>query len=152
MGTEKRVCIFDFRANKFQNDCMPYPSHVINTIDKFLPQMAIKRNEKLQETMRVLAFCYKKFCVLFYLICDVLFKDALKMLDKDPTSVEDFVEHLAILSHINNEMPNLENEFVVVTRLFSISNDFGLKIDPEQYAFFKSLGSTFHHLKVNFKI
>jgi len=70
------------------------------------------------------------------------------MLDKDPTSVEDFVDHLSILSHINNEMPNLENEFVIVTRLFSISNDFGLKIDPEQYAFFKSLGSTFHHLKV----
>lgn len=56
MRTEKRICIFDFRANKFQTDCMPYPSHVIHTIDKFLPQMAIKRNEKLQETMRV--FCF----------------------------------------------------------------------------------------------
>jgi len=60
MRTDKRICIFDFRANKFQTDSIPYPSHVINTIDKFLPQMAIKRNEKLQETMRV----YLKFVFL----------------------------------------------------------------------------------------
>ena len=69
------------------------------------------------------------------------------MLDHDPGSVEAFVEHLAILSRINNELPALEKEFVIVTRLFTIANDFSLSIDPEQYAFFKSLGSTFHHLK-----
>ena len=70
------------------------------------------------------------------------------MLDRDPSSVEDFVEHLAILSRINNDLPNLEKEFQTVTRLFNISNEFNLSIKPEQYAFFKSLGSTFHHLKV----
>ena len=70
------------------------------------------------------------------------------MLDRDPESVEEFVEHLAILSRINNELPALEREFHTVTRLFTIANDFNLKIDPEQYAFYKSLGSTFHHLKV----
>lgn len=70
------------------------------------------------------------------------------MLDRDPASVEDFVEHLAILNKINNELPTLEKEFQTVTRLFTIANDFYLHIDPEQYAFFKSLGSTFHHLKV----
>jgi len=57
------------------------------------------------------------------------------------------VEHLAILSRINNELPTLENEFLLVTRLFTIANEFELNIDPEQYAFYKSLGSTFHHLK-----
>ncbi len=70
------------------------------------------------------------------------------MLDRDPSSVEDFVEHLAILTRINNDLPNLENEFHTVTRLFAIANEFNLYIDPEQYAFFKSLGSIFHHLKV----
>ena len=71
------------------------------------------------------------------------------MLDRDPASVEDFIEHLAILTRINNDLPNLENEFHVVTRLFAIAQEFNLLIDPEQYAFFKSLGSIFHHLKVD---
>lgn len=71
------------------------------------------------------------------------------MLDRDPASVEDFVEHLATLTRINNELPLLENEFLIVTRLFNIAHEFNLDIDPEQYAFFKSLGSTFHHLKVS---
>ena len=72
------------------------------------------------------------------------------MLDRDPSSVEDFVEHLSILTKINNELPSLEKEFKTVTRLFTIANDFSLQINPEQYAFFKSLGSTFQHLKVSF--
>lgn len=69
------------------------------------------------------------------------------MLDRDPSSVEDFVEHLSILSRINNEMSNLDKEFNTVTKLFNIGHEFTLSINPEQYAFFKSLGTTFHHLK-----
>jgi chromosome condensin MukBEF ATPase and DNA-binding subunit MukB len=126
MIVSKRIGIFDFNAIKFQEMCLPYPTNVISAIDAFLPKMAILRNEKLQETMR----------------------DALKALDRDPSSVEDFVEHLAVLSRITNELANLEKEFATVTRLFMIANEFNLNIDPEQYAFFKSLGSTFHHLKV----
>lgn len=71
------------------------------------------------------------------------------MLDKDPASVEEFVEHLSVLSKINNELPNLEKEFLIVNRLFSVASEFNLNISPENYAFFKSLGSTFQHLKVN---
>lgn len=70
------------------------------------------------------------------------------MLDSDPSSVEDFVEHLSILSKINNEMPSLEKEFAIVNRFFTISKDFNLNIGDENYAFFKSLAPTFHHLKV----
>ena len=125
MVTNKRVCFFNFRATDFQRDVLPYPNAIISAIDLFMPQAAISRNDKLQETMR----------------------DALKMLDRDPASVEDFVEHLAILTRINNDLPNLEHEFSMITRLFAIANEFNLFIDPEQYAFFKSLGSIFHHLK-----
>lgn len=127
MTISKRVCIFGFHSGDFQKKCLPYPNNIISAINNFLPQTAIKRNEKLQETMR----------------------DALKMLDRDPASVEDFVEHLAVLTRINNELFSLEKEFSTVTRLFAIAFDFNLKIDPEQYAFFKSLGSTFNHLKVS---
>jgi hypothetical protein len=127
MKINRRVGIFNFHGNDFQEKCLPYPTSIISAIDNFLPQTAIKRNEKLQETMR----------------------DALKMLDKDPGSVEDFVEHLAVLTKINNELFSLEKEFITVTRLFAIAYDYNLKIDPEQYAFFKSLATTFNHLKVN---
>lgn len=68
-------------------------------------------------------------------------------MDRDPSSVEDFVEHLAILSRITNELPQLEIEFALVTRLFAIASEFSLSVTPEQYAFFKSLSSTFQHLK-----
>lgn len=125
MITNKRVCFFNFKATDFQRDVLPYPNEIISAIDKFMPETAISRNDKLQETMR----------------------DALKMLDRDPASVEDFVEHLAILTRINNDLPNLEHEFTTITRLFAIASEFNLFIDPEQYAFFKSLGSIFHHLK-----
>ena len=53
MVVEKRVCIFDFHALDFQNDCLPYPRGVVKEIDDFMPQMAISRNVTLQETMRV---------------------------------------------------------------------------------------------------
>lgn len=69
------------------------------------------------------------------------------MLDRDPTSVEEFVEHLAILTRINNDLPSLEREFNTITRLFSIATEFDLSINAEQHAYFKSLSSTFNHLK-----
>jgi len=125
MTVNRRVNFYNFKAHQFQKDVLPYPNFIISAIDKFMPNMAISRNEKLQETMR----------------------DALKMLDRDPASVEDFIEHLAVLTRINNDLPNLESEFQTITRLFAIANEANLFIDPEQYAFFKSLGSIFHHLK-----
>ncbi len=72
----------------------------------------------------------------------------MKLLDKDPSSVDDFVEHLSVLSKINNELPVLEKEFSIINKFFTISKDFNLSISPENYAFFKSLNPTFHHLKV----
>lgn len=54
--TNQRICLFQFQAHKFQTDCLPYPKQVIKVIDSFMPQLAVKRNEKLQETMRVCIF------------------------------------------------------------------------------------------------
>ena len=153
MAVNKRICIFSFSAAKFQEICLPYPTNVISVIDTFLPKMAILRNEKLQDTMRVIVnFKYNVYLRIIIKFNDRFIyekKDVLKALDRDPTSVEDFIEHLAILSRITNELPSLEKEYAIVTRLFMIANEFNLNIDPEQYAFFKSLGSKFHHLKVN---
>lgn len=53
MVTEQRIAVFLFQALEFQNDCLPYATNVIAKIDAYLPAMAIRRNEKLQETLRV---------------------------------------------------------------------------------------------------
>ncbi len=54
MHVDKRICIFKFKATDFQTNCLPYPKSVISAIDGHMPDIAISRNEKLQETMRVL--------------------------------------------------------------------------------------------------
>lgn len=53
MVVSKRIGIFDFSAVEFQKTCLPFPKNVIKSIDGFMPKMAVYRNEKLQETMRV---------------------------------------------------------------------------------------------------
>ena len=116
------------QATNFMNACLPYMKNIVYVIDSYLPPMAISRNEKLQETMR----------------------EALKLLDKDAASVEDFFDHLSVLAKINNDLPRLEKEFDTVTQLFKIAQDFNLSIDAESYAFFKSLAPIFQNLKVIF--
>ncbi len=59
MVVSQRIAIFLFSASGFQFDCLPYPKQVIKVIDSHMPIMAIERNEKIQETMRV-CFFYKK--------------------------------------------------------------------------------------------
>jgi hypothetical protein len=54
MTTVYRVGFLQVLGSKFRDDTKPYSSHVIEVIDGFLPPMAISRNEKLQETMRVM--------------------------------------------------------------------------------------------------
>jgi hypothetical protein len=53
MTVEKRLCFFKFKTTDFQTDCLPFPKSVIKAIDNHMPDIAINRNEKLQETMRV---------------------------------------------------------------------------------------------------
>lgn len=53
MEVEHRIAVFLFQAHQFQKDCLPYAENVITVIDSYLPAMAIRRNEKLQETLRV---------------------------------------------------------------------------------------------------
>jgi dynein heavy chain, axonemal len=127
MSLNEKICIFNFNCLDFQSACKPYPEQVISAIDFYMPIKAIECNDKLQETMR----------------------DALKLLEHDPISVDEFVEHLTALSRINNDLPQLEKDFTLVSKLFSIINDFNLNVDAENRAYFKSLGSTFHQLKVN---
>ncbi|CAF1653542.1 unnamed protein product, partial [Didymodactylos carnosus] len=127
MVTEQRICLIELHAEKFYNDVIPYPKHIIECIGQHLPPMAIEKNEKMQKTIR----------------------EALKLLDRDPKSVEEFVQHLALLNKFNNDLTNLENEFQIITKLFHIIKDFNMNIKAESYAFYRSLASIYQQLKVD---
>jgi hypothetical protein len=60
MVTVNRLGFIRLLADKFKEDCLPYPKKVIEVIDSYLPPMAIRRNEKLQETMRVSSNKFKR--------------------------------------------------------------------------------------------
>ena len=66
-----------------------------------------------------------------------------------PQTVEEFVEHLAFLSHTASELPKLDQEYAVVTRLFTIARNFNMPIQPEELALYQTLMPSFTHLKVS---
>lgn len=69
-------------------------------------------------------------------------------MDKLPDSVEEFVDHLSFLGKMTSEMPALEKEFAVVTKMYTIAKDFNLEIEPEDHALYRTLAPSFQHLKV----
>lgn len=74
---------------------------------------------------------------------------ASRKLDNYPKSVEEFVEHLTFLSKIGSELPALENEFILVNKLFTIAKDFNVNILPEEMALYQTLAPSFQGLKVS---
>ena len=69
-------------------------------------------------------------------------------LERTPFTVEDFVEHLAFLARMSNEVPSLDKEFKVVTGLFQIAIKFSLDFSAEEWALYRTLGPSFTQLKV----
>lgn len=46
------------------------------------------------------------------------------------------------------DMPALEREFMVVTKLYTIAKEFDVKVNPEDFALYQTLAPSFQHLKV----
>jgi len=65
-----------------------------------------------------------------------------------PESVEAFVEHLIFLSRMTNEIASLEQEYNIVTRMYSIARNFEMIISAEELALYQTLMPSFQHLKV----
>jgi hypothetical protein len=72
----------------------------------------------------------------------------LKLLDRDPRSVEEFVQHLATLNKVNSDLGNLDNEFQIISKMFHIIKDFSMNIAPEAYALYRSLAPIYQQLRV----
>ena len=79
---------------------------------------------------------------------DVLLQSSSKRLDMTPETVDAFVEHLSYLSRMMADMPALEREFNVVTRLYTIAKEFDVGVHPEDFALYQTLAPSFQHLKV----
>ena len=47
------------------------------------------------------------------------------------------------------DMPVLEREFMVVTKLYAIAKEFDVFVNPEDFALYQTLSPSFQHLKVS---
>jgi hypothetical protein len=53
MIVEQRVGLILIKAHQFHDAAIPYPKHVIESIGKYLPPVAVEKNERMQKTIRV---------------------------------------------------------------------------------------------------
>jgi dynein heavy chain, axonemal len=63
-------------------------------------------------------------------------------------TVEDFVEHLIFLAKLSAEVPAMETEYIMITKLYTIAKDFEVYVPPEDLALYQILPPSFQHLKV----
>nr|XP_018672447.1 dynein heavy chain 6, axonemal-like [Ciona intestinalis] len=125
MKPSKRVAMFYVDAKGFAKSALPYPQVVIDSTHHWLPILTTRHNEELLSVIR----------------------NAVRRLDSDPGTVEQFVDHLTFLARTITEMPALDKEYFVVTRLFTIIKQYGVYMDPENLAVFHTLVPAFQHLK-----
>ncbi|XP_070577565.1 LOW QUALITY PROTEIN: dynein axonemal heavy chain 6-like [Ptychodera flava] len=125
METSKRSGMIHVFSQGYRDACLPYPKEIISAVNRRMPVIVNKRNEDLL----------------------VVIKSASKKLDHAPESVEEFVDHLSFLGRMDAELPALEKEFNVVNKLFTISRDFDVPIQPEELAMYQTLMPSFQHLK-----
>ena len=90
--------------------------------------------------------------MLSFTIAFFLRQGASRKLDKTPNDVEEFVEHLSFLGKMASEMPALEKEYDIVTKLYTICKDFNVDTQPEDLALYQTLAPGFQHLKVSARL
>ena len=74
-------------------------------------------------------------------------RGVVKKLDKDLVTVEEFVEHLTILSRICVQMPSLVRQYQFLIQLYCIFKEYNISISPEELALYQHLVPSFQHLK-----
>ena len=51
---------------------------------------------------------------------------------------------------MSSEMPALDREYNIVNKMYTISRDFEVVIEPEEFALYQTLSPSFQHLKVTY--
>ncbi|XP_067420874.1 dynein axonemal heavy chain 14 [Emydura macquarii macquarii] len=125
MIIERRIHMIKVRSINYQTDCLPYFETLLNIIRSSLHAIIEARNSHLLEVIH----------------------SALMKLDKDLTTVEEFIEHLTFLSQISSELPMLETQYNTLSQLYSIARDYDIFISAEQFALYQILTRSLHDLK-----
>ncbi|KAI3379827.1 hypothetical protein SNEBB_009342 [Seison nebaliae] len=120
-----RCHIFEIKAEKFQSDALEYCSHILEVIHRTLPLTIKERNNDLQDRIM----------------------ESLKVLDNDRSTIEEFVYQIKFILKLNNELVELNQEYLSLIRLFSIASEFDIKLNAEDEAQFQILTPTFSQLK-----
>ncbi|XP_074844510.1 dynein axonemal heavy chain 14, partial [Carettochelys insculpta] len=125
MTIERRIRMIKVRSINYQTACLPYFETLLNTTRSSLYAIVEARNSHLLEVIH----------------------SALRKLDKDLTTVEEFIEHLAFLSQISSELPMLETQYNTLSQLYSVARAYDFLIPVEQLALYKTLTRSLHDLK-----
>lgn len=65
MIVQQRVGLILIKAQQFYDSSIPYPNHVIESIGKYLPPVAIEKNERMQKTIRVIISFFLNNLIVF---------------------------------------------------------------------------------------
>ncbi|XP_046903615.1 dynein axonemal heavy chain 6-like [Hypomesus transpacificus] len=125
MEMEARVNMMLVSCKQYQRNCLLYPEALLTSIHRTLPAVAQRKNLELMEVIR----------------------GVVKKLDKDLVTVEEFVEHLTILSRICVQMPSLVRQYQFLIQLYCIFKEYNISISPEELALYQHLVPSFQHLK-----
>ncbi|CAM2111263.1 unnamed protein product [Caretta caretta] len=125
MTIERRIHMIKVRSVNYQTNCLPYFESLINIIRSSLYAIVETRNSHLLEVIH----------------------SALRKLDKDLRTVEEFIEHLTFLSQISSELPMLETQYNTLSQLYSIARAYDFFIPVEQFALYQTLTRSLHDLK-----
>jgi len=80
----------------------------------------------------------------------IQFQEASLKLEQQPSSVEEFVQYLIYLGKLSSDLPVMETEYNLITKLYAVANDFNVFVPPEDLALYQILPPNFQHLKVKF--
>lgn len=58
------------------------------------------------------------------------------------------MERLNLQARVVRELPQLEQEFIKVNKLYSLAISFEVHVEPEEMALYQTLMPSFHSLKV----
>ncbi|XP_078503488.1 dynein axonemal heavy chain 14 [Lissotriton helveticus] len=125
MNVEHRIHITKVISLEFQKACLPHLEGVMKIIHTSLPAIAQAKNTQLLEAIYI----------------------SLRKLEKELTTVEEFVEHLTFLGHISSELPSLEKEYNTVIQLYSVAKDYNIFIPEEGLAIYQTLIPSFQRLR-----
>eukprot|EP01135_Chromosphaera_perkinsii_P001002 Nk52_evm16s156 gene=Nk52_evmTU16s156 len=121
------VGLIMIRSDTLKETFLPSPQGCLEKIESYLPELSAKRNEDLLSVIN----------------------SSSKQLSTKPGTVEEFVESLHFLEQLNSQIATITEKFNLVTRLYSLMDEYKIKAAPEEIALYQTLVPSFSQLKAS---